>query len=111
LCGVSTLGRAQRAARRNNRGDTKTDFIMIFQFPDSDTLRLALTSGLIPPAVSLAPAVGGADDGGRPWVEPSAKPTRGMLAALAKLGVVTEKTYASPGDELVNRLLQLQYLT
>src|SRR5262245_25615187 len=80
---------------------------MIFQFPDSDTLRLALTSGLIPPAVSLAPAVGGVDDGGRPWVEPSAKPTRGMLAALAKLGVGTAKTFASPGEELATWLQAL----
>ena len=45
---------------------------MILTFPDLDTLRLALTSGAVPAAVALAPAVAGFDDDGRVWVEPSA---------------------------------------
>src|SRR5260370_1361088 len=77
---------------------------MIFVFPDFDTCRLALTSGVVPPAVSLAAAVGGIDNDGRPWVEPSVKPTRPMVNALAKLGVSGAKSFPTLGVDLVNWL-------
>ena len=80
---------------------------MIFHFPDFDTLRLALTSGVVPPAISLAPAIGGIDDAGRPWLQPSVKPTSPMTRALAKLRIATPKTFPSPGVEFVNWLQAL----
>ena len=77
---------------------------MIFLFPDFDTYRLALTSGVVPPAVSLAQAVGGVDADGRPWIEPLVKPTRPMVSALAKLGVTGAKSFPTLGVDLINWL-------
>src|SRR5581483_447528 len=60
---------------------------MIYHFPDLDTLRLAITSGVVPAETSLAPAVGDIDDEGHVWLEPSAVLPRKAQAALRKLGV------------------------
>jgi hypothetical protein len=64
---------------------------MILLFPNLDTLRLALTSGTVPPRVSLAPAAGGLDDWGRVWLRPSVAPARAVLAELRRLGVDTPR--------------------
>ena len=42
---------------------------MILKFPDLDTLRLALVTGAVPPAVTQTPASAGFDDQGPVWVE------------------------------------------
>jgi hypothetical protein len=60
---------------------------MILKFPDLDTLRLALTAGAVPPAVSATPAVTGEDEGGALWVETAATLTRAGQNELKKLGV------------------------
>lgn len=61
---------------------------MIFQFPDLETLRLAITSAQIPSDVSAAPAEVAFDPAGRPSVRPVAGiPPKPMLNALKKLGV------------------------
>src|SRR5947207_1947846 len=60
---------------------------MICYFPDLDTLQLAITSGVVPPAVSLAPAVAGFDEQGHLWLQPSTALPRGAQAALRRLGV------------------------
>ncbi len=62
---------------------------MILKFPDLDTLRLALLSGAVPPTVSGAPARAGLADQGPVWVEPETSLSRGALADLRKLGVVS----------------------
>ncbi len=80
---------------------------MILQFPDFDTLRLVLASGMVPPAVSLEPAVAGEDDAGRPWIDSPAKLPRTIANQLAKLGVVSLKTYPSLGEDLSNWLQAL----
>jgi hypothetical protein len=56
-------------------------------FPNLDALRLVLASGIIPPAVTGAPARAGFDANGRLWLEPAAPPGRDALAGLARLGV------------------------
>ena len=43
---------------------------MILLFPDLDTLRLALTSGIVPSHVTLAPAAVSSDAQGKVYVEP-----------------------------------------
>ena len=44
---------------------------MILYFPDLDSLRLAITSGAVPSAVSLTSATAGFDDAGHVWLQPS----------------------------------------
>src|SRR5262245_359927 len=70
---------------------------MIVQFPDYDTLLLAVTSGEVPPAISLAPAVAG-DENGMPWVEFDAAAPRGMQAALKRFGARVVKSAPGPGE-------------
>jgi hypothetical protein len=74
---------------------------MIFCFPDLDTLRLAITSGVAPPAVSLAEAVAGFDAQGHIWLQPSVTPTAKVRTALAKLGVQVVK---ADGDLLAEKV-------
>ena len=71
---------------------------MIFQFPDLETLRLAITSAQVPANVSAAPAEVAFDSAGRPSVRPVAGiPSKAMQAALKKLGVKTSNTHYSDG--------------
>jgi hypothetical protein len=69
---------------------------MVFVFPDDDTLRFALTGGLVPPAVSLAAARAGRDANGRPWVQPSGPLPKALPNALRRVGV--DKTDGAPPD-------------
>src|SRR5262245_29557277 len=59
---------------------------MPFRFPDLDTLRLALTGGLVPTSVGLAPARL-AVDGAACWLTPGAALPRTLRPALARIGV------------------------
>jgi hypothetical protein len=59
----------------------------MLRFPDSDTLRLALTSGAIPPTVGDTSATAAFEDGGAVWVRPSKSLPRSALAELRRLGV------------------------
>jgi hypothetical protein len=68
---------------------------MILKFPDLDTLRLALTSGAVPPAVAAAPAAG-ADDDGPFWVETAAALPRAAQNELRRLGVQVSKGNGAP---------------
>ncbi|MBA4066608.1 MAG: hypothetical protein C0501_23470 [Isosphaera sp.] len=65
-------------------------------FPNPSVLRLALTSGLVPPAVARASAAAGHDPAGPVWVEPAGPVPRESLAALARLGVRTHAAAAVP---------------
>lgn len=65
---------------------------MILKFPNPDTLRLALTAGAIPPAVSATPVVTGEDDGGALWVETAATLPRASQNELKKLGVALSRS-------------------
>ncbi|MFI5382441.1 MAG: hypothetical protein ACHRHE_24350, partial [Tepidisphaerales bacterium] len=60
---------------------------MIYEFPDLDTLRLAITSGVVPPEISLAPAIACEFDEGHIWLQPSVALPRKAQNGLRKLGV------------------------
>jgi hypothetical protein len=69
---------------------------MIFQFPDLETFRLAVTSAQVPPDVSAAPAEVAFDPAGRPSVRSVAGiPPRPMQNALRKLGVKSAREHYS----------------
>ncbi len=65
---------------------------MILKFPNLDTLRLALTSGAIPSAVSQSAATVGFDDQNQVWVESAAPLPRAIQNDLRRLGVQLCKT-------------------
>src|SRR5947199_9643492 len=67
---------------------------MIFQFPDLETLRLAVTSAQVPPDVSAAPAEVAFDPEGRPSIRSAGGiPPKPMQNALRKLGVKQAKDH------------------
>jgi hypothetical protein len=68
---------------------------MILKFPDLNSLRLALLTGAVPPAVSQAGAVAGFDDQGQCWVETSASLSRANQAELKKFNVLTARSSAA----------------
>src|SRR5262245_11710501 len=69
---------------------------MVFQFPDLETFRLAVTSAQVPPDVSAAPAEVAFDHQGRPSIRSAAGiPPRAMQNALRKLGVKQAKDHYS----------------
>lgn len=76
---------------------------MIFQFPDLETLRLAITSGLVPAEVSSAPARISFDGEGRPSIESTldALP-RGLSTSLKNLKVKSAKDHYSAPTILVD---------
>lgn len=74
---------------------------MILIFPNLETLRLALTSGAIPPAISRTPAHATSDEQGRVFVEPSTTVSRASLAELRRLGIENTKSAPAPLTEQV----------
>ncbi len=80
---------------------------MILLFPDLDTLRLALTSGIVPADVTLAPAVASFDDKGQIFVEPSASITKTVAKNLDRIGVKGSKRHATDEPEAVSCWPQL----
>lgn len=80
---------------------------MIYRFPDLDTLRLAITSGAVPPEVSLAPAIGGVDAEGHVWLQPSVALPAKAKAALRKLGIEAVKTNGDLQAEELHCWLQV----
>ena len=55
---------------------------MILLFPDLDTLRLALTSNVVPSDVTLAPAAVTTDEQGRLYVEPKPENVWPLVAGI-----------------------------
>jgi hypothetical protein len=60
---------------------------MILKFPNLDTLRLALTTGAVSPALSQTPATAGFDDQEQLWVETAVTVPKAVQGELKKLGV------------------------
>src|ERR1041385_8920272 len=60
---------------------------MILTFPDFDTLSFALLSSSVVAEAAVKPAVGGQDEQGRIWLEPSAALSRAAQAELRRIGV------------------------
>jgi hypothetical protein len=65
---------------------------MILKFPDLDTLRLSITSGAVPSAVALAPAVACCDDQNHVWVETALPLSRVVQSRIREIGVQLCKT-------------------
>src|SRR5215475_11794423 len=80
---------------------------MILKFPDLDTLRLALVTGAVPPAVTQTPASAGFDDQGPVWVETAAKLSTSALNDLRKLGIAGVKSAGTPASAQVASWLEL----
>ncbi|MFM8271877.1 MAG: hypothetical protein ACKODX_06025, partial [Gemmata sp.] len=84
---------------------------MILLFPDLDTIRLALTSGIVPADVTLAPAAVSFDTHGKVYVEPTANLTRGVTKNLDRIGVKGSKRHASDEPQEVTCWPQLLPVT
>ncbi|MBL8795895.1 MAG: hypothetical protein JNM56_18480, partial [Planctomycetia bacterium] len=80
---------------------------MIYQFPDLNTLQMVITSSVVPPEITLAPAVAGLDEEGHVWVQPSAAVPKKSQTALRKLGVQTIETNGEMQAEEVSCWQQL----
>lgn len=84
---------------------------MILLFPDTDTLRLAVTSNLVPAAVTLAPAAVTTDEQGRVYVESSVALPKGLNKTLDRLGVKGSKRHGPGTPRDVTSWLELLPLT
>ena len=80
---------------------------MILLFPDHDTLRVALTSSIVPLDVTLAPATVTYDDQGRIYVETATSLSRTTMKNLDRIGVKGSRRHASTAAEKVASWLQI----
>lgn len=80
---------------------------MILLFPDLDTLRVALTSSIVPLDVTLAPATVTFDDQGRIYVETATSLSRTTMKHLDRIGVKGSRRHASTAAEKVASWLQI----
>lgn len=80
---------------------------MILLFPDLDTLRLAITSGVVPADVTLAPAAVSFDAEGKIYVEPTESLTKTVTKNLDRIGVKGSKRHASDEPQEVTCWPQL----
>jgi hypothetical protein len=60
---------------------------MILLFPNLETLRLALTSNIVPPEITLSPATVSSDEHGRLYLETNVSLSRTVIKNLDKIGV------------------------
>jgi hypothetical protein len=72
---------------------------MILLFPNLDTLRLALTSSIVPTDVTLAPAAVSFDAQGKIYLESTAALNRTVTKNLDKIGVKGSKRHATDTPE------------
>jgi hypothetical protein len=80
---------------------------MILLFPDLDTLRLALTSNVVPTDVTLAPAAVSYGDQGWIYVEPTVALSRSVTKSLDRLGVKGSKRHANDAPQEVSCWVQI----
>ncbi|MBA4188259.1 MAG: hypothetical protein C0467_09665 [Planctomycetaceae bacterium] len=72
---------------------------MILLFPNLDTLRLALTSSIVPADVTLSPAAVTFDDQGKIYLESTTTLTKTITKNLDKIGVKGSKRHGSDEPE------------
>src|SRR5262245_51731033 len=72
---------------------------MILLFPNLDTLRLALTSGIVPTDVTLAPAAVRFDEQGKIYLDSTAALSKTAVKNLDKIGVKGSKRHATDSPE------------
>jgi hypothetical protein len=75
---------------------------MILLFPNADTLRLALTGGVVPPEVTTAPAAVTFDPQGKIYLESEANLSKAAVRNLDKIGVKGSKRHATDAPEDVS---------
>lgn len=80
---------------------------MILLFPDLDTLRLALTSDIVPTEVTLAPAAVSFGENGWIFVEPTVSLSRAVTKNLDRLGVKGSKRHATDAPHEVTSWVQI----
>ncbi len=74
---------------------------MILLFPNPDTLRLSLTSNIVPTDVTLAPAAVTFDEQGKIYLESSSSLTKTVTKNLDRIGVKGSKRHATDSPESV----------
>jgi len=79
---------------------------MILLFPNLDTLRLALTSSIVPAEVTLAPAKVTYDAEGKIYLESEANLTRSVTRNLDRVGVKGSKRHATDDPQALTSWLQ-----
>ncbi len=84
---------------------------MILLFPDLDTLRVSLTSGIVPADVTLSPAAVSFDAEGKIYVEPTVNLSKAVTKNLDRLGVKGSKRHASDEPQDVTCWPQLLPVT
>lgn len=77
---------------------------MILLFPNLDTFRLAVTSGTVPPDVTLTPAAVSRDADGRIFVETTAKLAKKAETELKRLKVLGSKRHGGPAEPVASWL-------
>src|SRR5205085_1237237 len=70
----------------------RTDGSMLLRFPSLETLRLALTTGILPTEVSQTAVTAGLDEDEQLWAQTGASLSRSVQTGLRKLGVQIGKT-------------------
>jgi hypothetical protein len=84
---------------------------MILLFPDTDTLRLALTSSIVPADVTLAPAAVSYDSQGLIYVEPTVTLSKATTKNLDRIGVKGSRRHGSDSPVEVGSWLELLPVT
>ncbi len=80
---------------------------MILKFPDIDTLRVSLTDGAVPPAVSQTAAQAGLDDDGGVWLDTPANLSKSTQVELRRKGVQVAKRFGARMTYRVSCWLEL----
>src|SRR4051812_14979543 len=75
---------------------------MILLFPDTDTLRLAMTNGFVPADVTLAPAAVSFGNDGKIYLEPTVGLSKDATKKLDRIGVKGSKKHATDDPEEVS---------
>jgi hypothetical protein len=75
---------------------------MILLFPNTETIRLALTSSVVPTEVTLAPAAVTFDDQGKIYLETEAALSRAVTRNLDKIGVKGSKRHATNSPDPIS---------
>lgn len=77
---------------------------MILIFPNLDALRFSLTGAIVPPAVSLAPALVSTDETGRIFVETDGKLSKANRTELERLRVLGSNRHAGETETVASWL-------
>lgn len=80
---------------------------MVLHFPNLDVLKIAITSGIVPESIVMAPVKAGFGTAGELWLQPAGRVPRGVRADLRRLGVEETRSSAVPVAETFHCWLQV----